>query len=87
MLAPSPSQVHERRGFVRRDVDGDDGEPTDENFDWHAAHRLSHRNQVGKYAAKVMRSEFNRVNAQLSLDVQKAIEGHCIYLPNLLSPK
>ena len=45
------------------------------------------RNQIGKYASKVMRSEFNRVNATLSLDVQQAIEGHCIYLPNLLSPK
>jgi len=46
-----------------------------------------HRNQVGKYAAKVMKSEFNRVNAQLSIDIQHAIEGHCIYLPNFMSPK
>lgn len=49
--------------------------------------RVEHRNQVGRYAAKVMRSEFNRVNAHLAMDIQAAIEGHAIYLPNLLCGK
>ena len=39
-------------------------------------------NQAKKYAQNTAKSNFERVNSELSADIDKALHGGCFYLPN-----
>jgi hypothetical protein len=39
-------------------------------------------NQAKKYAQNTARSDFERVNGELQSDINKALDGGCVYLPN-----